>query len=189
METERFERGYLEMQLNQCEKKLLKLDEDYKDAMTENNQLKKHIQSLDEDDHIAKSAQVDVAIKHLRREITEKEEELMKLTISYNEAKDDIELLKEQLAYADSQVKLLNTKMLESFSEVESFKNQLEEREKMINYINNNNKELSDMLRELQSNSKKQDFDSSSSYDLLNSTANDLNSSSKSADLIIHILS
>lgn len=174
------------MQLNQCEKKLLKLDDEYKNSLIENNQLKKQIQSLDENDHIAKSALSDLTLKQFRREINEKEDELLKLTINCNEAKDDIELLKEKLQYAESQVKLLNIKLVESFSEAETFKNQLDEREKMIDYINNNNKELSDMLKELQSNSKKQEFDSSESYHLLNSTANDLNSSSKFADLIIH---
>ncbi|XP_055300991.1 restin homolog isoform X3 [Sitodiplosis mosellana] len=178
LETERFERGYLEMQLNQCEKKLSKLDEDYKEAMTENNFLKKQIQTLDENDQIQQNAQTEVTVKQLRREINEKEDELLKLTITYNGAKDDIELLKEKLEYAESQIKSLNNKLLDSFSEAETFKNQLDDREKMISYVNNNNKELTDMLKELQSNSKKLDFDSSSSYELLNSTANDLNTSS-----------
>lgn len=165
--------------MNQCEKKLSKLDEDYKEAMTENNLLKKQIQTLDENDQIQQNAQTEVAVKQLRREISDKEDELLKLTIAYNESKDDIELLKEKLDYAESQIKSLNNKLLDSFSEAEIFKNQLDERERMISYVNNNNKELSDMLKELQSNSKKLDFDSSSSYDLLNSTANDLNTSSK----------
>lgn len=167
------------MQLNQCEKKLTKLDEDYKDAMAENNLMKKHIQSLDEDNQSIKCAQTDLTVKQLRREIIEKENELLKLTISCNEIKYDADALKEKLHYAESQVKSLNSKLLESFNEAEAFKIQLEEREKMINYITNNNKELNDMLKELQKNSKKQDFDSSSSFELLNSTANDLNSSSK----------
>lgn len=180
LETERFERGYLEMQLNQCEKKLAKLDDDYKEVLIENNHLKKQIQTLDEDDELMKNSETDYAARQLRRQISEKEDELMKLTITYNEAKDDIEIMKEKLHYAESQVKLLNTKLLESFSEAESFRTQLDEREKMISYVNNNNKELSDLLKELQSNSKKQDFDSSTSYEMLNSTANDLNTSSKS---------
>lgn len=179
METERFERGYLEMQLNQCEKKLIKLDEDYKEAMSQNNYLKKQIQSLDEHDQLNQIAQSDVTVKQLRREIDEKESELFKLTVACNEAKDDIEILKEKLQYAETQIKSLNIKLLESFTEAETFKNQLDEREKMIGYMNNNNKELSDLLKELQSNSKKQDFDSSASYEMLNSTANDLNTSSE----------
>lgn len=179
METERFERGYLEMQLTQCEKKLAKLDDDYKEAMTENNYLKKQIQTLDDHELSMQNSETDLVAKQFRRQIGEKEDELLKLTITYNEAKDDIEILKEKLQYAESQIKALNVKLHESFSEAESFKNQLEEREKMIVYVNNNNKELSDLLKELQSNSKKQDFDSSASYEMLNSTANELNSSSK----------
>lgn len=167
------------MQLNQCEKKLLKLDEDFKEAMIENNLLKKQVQSLDEDDHINQNVQTGVTVKQLQREVTEKENELLKLTIACNEAKDDVDLLREKLQYAENQIKLLNDKLLDSFNEAESFKIQLDEHEKMINYVNNNNKELSDMLKELQSNSKKLDFDSSASYELLNSTANDLNTSSK----------
>lgn len=169
------------MQLNQCEKKLIKLDEDYKEAITENHLLRKQIQTLDEGDHINQNAQTEVTVKQLRREINEKEDELLKLTITCNESKDDIEILKEKLQYAESQIKFLNDKLLDSFSEAESFKIQLDEREKMISYVNTNNKELSDMLKELQSNSKKLDFDSSASYELLNSTANDLNTSSKSS--------
>lgn len=179
METERFERGYLEMQLNQCEKKLMKLDDDYKDALAQNNHLKKQIQSLDEHDQLSQIAQSDVTVKQLRRQIDDKESELLQLTIKYNDAKDEIEMLTEKLQYSDSQVKSLKTKLLDSFSDAEAIKNQLDERERMINYMNNNNKELNDLLKELQSNSKKQDFDSSASYEMLNSTANDLNSSSK----------
>lgn len=179
METERFERGYLEMQLSQCEKKLAKLDDDYREAMNENNYLKKQIQTLDEDEESIKNSQIDPATKHLRRQISEKEDELMKLTIIYNEAKDDIEILNEKLQYAESQVTTLNTKLFDSFNEVESFKSQLDEREKMLSYVNNNNRELSEMLKELQSNSKKLDFDSSASYEMLNSTTSDLNSSGK----------
>lgn len=167
------------MQLNQCEKKLIKLDEDYKEAMVQNNHLKKQIQSLDDYDQLNQIAQSDVTVKQLRREIDEKENELFKLTIACNDAKDDIEALKEKLQFAETQVKSLNIKLLESFTEAETFKNQLDEREKMISYMNNNNKELSDLLKELQSNSKKQDFDSSASYEMLNSTPNDLNTSSK----------
>lgn len=179
LETERFERGYLEMQLNQCEKKLFKLDEDFKEAMIENNLLKKQIQSLDEDDHINQSAHTEVTVKELQREIVKKENELFKLTVACNEATDDVDLLREKLQYAENQIKLLNDKLYDSFNEAETFKNQLDEHEKMINYVTNNNKELSEMLKELQSNSKKSDFDSSASYELLNSTANDLNTSSK----------
>lgn len=179
LETERFERGYLEMQLNQCEKKLAKMDDDYKEALVQNNYLKKQIQSLDEHDRLSQIAQNDVTVKQLHREIEEKEQELLNLTIVYNESKSDVETLTEKLQYAETQVKTLNTKLLESFSEAEAFKSQLDEREKMINYMNNNIKELSDLLKELQSNSRKHDLDSSSSYEMLNSTASDLNSSSK----------
>lgn len=179
LETERFERGYLEMQLNQCEKKLAKMDDDYKEALIQNNYLKKQIQSLDEHDQLSQIASQDFTVRQLRREIEEKENELMTLTIVYNESKSDVETLNEKLQYAESQVKTLNTKLLDSFSEAETFKCQLDEREKMINYMNNNIKELSDLLKELQSNSKKQDLDSSSSYEILNSTPNDFNSSSK----------
>lgn len=108
------------MQLNQCDKKLSKLDEDYKEAMAENNLLKKQIQSLDENDQINLNAQTEVTVKQLRREIAEKEDELLKLTITCNEAKDDIEILKEKLEYAESQIKSLNAKLLDSFSEAES---------------------------------------------------------------------
>lgn len=185
METERFERGYLEMQLNQCEKKLNKMDEDYKEALIENNHLKKQIQSLDEHDQLTQIAQNDMTVRQLRREIEDKENELLKLTIAYNESKSDVETVTEKLQYAETQVKTLNTKLLDSFNEAEAFKCQLDEREKMINYMNNNIKELSDLLKELQSNSKKHDFDSSSSCEILNSTGNDFNSSSKSVILIV----
>lgn len=167
------------MQLNQCEKKIMKLDEDYKEAMAQNNYLKKQIQSLDENDQLNQIAQSDVTVKQLRREIDEKDRELFKLTCACNEAKDDIESFKEKLQFAETQIKSLNVKLLESFSEAETFKSQLDEREKMISYMTNNNKELSELLKELQSNSKKVDFDSSASYEMLNSTANDLNTSSK----------
>lgn len=181
MDTERFERGYLEMQLNQCEKKLSKLDDDYKEAMAQNNRLKKQIQSLDEHDQLAQNTVSDQTVKQLRREIDEKENEILKMTIGWNEAKDDIETLKEKLQYAESQIKSLNLKLHESFSEAETFKSQLDEREKMINYMNNNNKELSDLLKELQSSTKRHDFDSTTSSEMLNCTANDLNTSSKLA--------
>lgn len=141
-------------------------------------------QSLDEHDQLSQIAQCDVTVRKLRREIEEKENELLRFTVVYNESMSDVETLKEKLEYAESQVKTLNTNLLESFSEAEEFKNQLEERDKMINYMNNNIKELSELLKELQSNSKKPDFDSSSSCEIHNSTANDSILSSKSQDAV-----
>lgn len=141
-------------------------------------------QSLDEHDQLSQIAQGDVTVRELRREIEEKENELLRFTVVYNESMSDVRTLKEKLEYAESQVKTLNTNLLESFSEAEEFKNQLEERDKMINYMNNNIKELSELLKELQSNSKKPDFDSSSSCEIHNSTANDSILSSKSQDAV-----
>lgn len=180
METERFERGYLEMQLNQCEKKLTKLDEDFKNAMIENHDLKKQVQSLDEmSSDSNQTTEANKVAKRFQRELSTKENEIERLTVNCNDARYEIESLKEQLAYAQAQVKSLDSKVLGSLDDIENFKNELENRDKMINYLTNNNEELTELLKELQSSKRKPDFDSSASCEMLESTSADLNSSSK----------
>lgn len=180
LETERFERGYLEMQLNQCEKKLSKLDEKYKDMINENNCLRKQIQINNEElNDNPKNTVTDKAVKQLQRELENKEKELVQLTLNCNESRDEIEMLKEKLNYAQAQIKSLDQRMLQSHDEIEKYKVQLEEREKMIDYVNNNNRELSELLSELQSSTRKHDADSTASCEMLESTSNDLNTSSK----------
>lgn len=173
------------MQLNQCEKKLSKLDADYRDAMNENNELKKHIQSIDElSSEEQRNLATDKVVKQLQREINEKESELLQLTLNCNDSKHEIESLEEKLNYAHVQIKSLDEKVLQSLDEIEKFKNELEQRDKMIDYVNNNNKELSELLQELQSSTRKQEFDSSTSCEMLESTSTDLNTSSKCSRII-----
>lgn len=168
------------MQLNQCEKKLAKLDEDFKSAMIENHDLKKQVQSLDEmSSDSSQTTESDKTKKRFQRELSKKENEIERLTVSCNDARDEIESLKEQIAYAQTQVKSLDSKVLESLDEIQKFKNELENRDKMIDYLTNNNEELSELLKELQSSKRKPDNDSSASCEMLESTPTDLNSSSK----------
>lgn len=169
------------MQLNQCEKKLTKLDEDFKKVSAENNNLRKQIQAYNENGyqptHDADSINL---VEKLRREIDDRDKELFKLTHDYNDMKDDNEHLKMKLVHVQTQIGLLNEKLRESYNETENVQHALDEREKMIAYLNNNIKELNDMLKELQSSSsQKPDFESTASFDLLNSTPNDLNNSSE----------
>lgn len=180
LETERFERFFIFNQLNQCEKKLAKLDEDFKNAMIENHDLKKQVQSLDEmsSDH-SQTTETDKAAKRFQRELNKKENEIERLTVSRNDARDEIESLKDQLVYAQSHVKSLDAKVLEMLDEIETFKNELQKRDEMIAYMSKNNEELSELLKELQTSKRKTDFDSSTSCEMLESTCNDLNSSSK----------
>lgn len=187
LDTEKFERNYLELQLQQCEKKLAKLDEDFKHAMIENHDLKKQVQSLDEmSSDSSQTTETNKAAKRFQRELNKKESEIERLTVSCNDARDEIDSLKEKLTYAETQIKSLDSKVLEMLDEIEKFKNELEQRDKMINYLTNNNEELSELLKELQSSKRMtSDFDLSTSCEPLESTASDLNSSSKWLMMII----
>lgn len=168
---------------------MAKLDQDFKNAIIENHDLKKQVQSFDEiSSDSSQTTETEKVAKRFQRELRKKENEIERLTVSCNDAKDEIESLKEQLAYAGAQVKSLDSKVLKSLDEIEKFKNELEQRDEMNKYLSNNNEELSELLKELQSSSKrKTDFDSSTSCEMLESTSADLNSSSKCLMIIFDV--
>lgn len=170
LETERYERENIESQLNQSEKRLGKLDEDFKKILSENIDLRKQIQMHADLDAIPNNEPVDETVKKLRREIDERDKELFKLTREYGDALDDKQLFKEQLTRADNQIKALNRQIHELNGDIEGFQQNLAEQQKQIEYIQNDNRELQELVKELQANSRKSDFNSTASYDLLNTT-------------------
>lgn len=167
------------MQLKHLDEKFTKLDAENRTALIENNDLRKQVQQLTEDVATPqKNYKIDQAVKQLQRQLDEKEEELIKLTMDQNAAKEDNDLLSKQLTYSEIQVKSLNEKLLQLHDDVEDLKANIEQRDSTIDFVNKEKTDLEELVRELRSSSRKQDFDSSSSYDMLE-TSKDLNNSSK----------
>lgn len=165
------------MQLSQCDKRLAKLDEDFKRVMVENNQLRKQIQVRVETTATPALESVDETVKKLRKEIDERDKELFRLTRDHGDAIDGNGHLKEQLSHAQSQIKELNHKTHTLYGEIDECRALLEERESQIEYIQSDNRELHEMVKELQMSSRKSDLNSTASYDLLDTTG--LSNSSK----------
>lgn len=168
------------MQVKHIEEKFAKLDEEHQTSVNENNKLRKQLERLSEDVATPhKNHETDQNVKQLRQQLNEKEIELSQCMSNNNTLQESNEFLAQKLAYSEAQVKVLNDKLLGLFEDVEKMKSTIGERNEMVDYLNKNNRELNDLVKEFQFNSRKHDNDSSSSYDMLNSTSTDLNNSSK----------
>lgn len=172
LETERYEKGYLEMQVKHSEEKLAKLDLDHKNSVAEIHDLKKYINQLRDDIASPNQLNIDQLTKRLQKELNEKDEELSKCILDANVMKETNGFLNKKIIYMEKQMKLLSNKTLELHDDIEKIKLELDERDKIINYVNNNNKELEEMIKNLQTQSDKNGMDSTS--DFLDSSSNEM---------------
>lgn len=170
LETERFEKGYLEMQAKFNEEKLAKIDGDYKRALTEINDLKKDITGLMEEIASPNKSNVDTMVKRLRKCLDEKEDELAECVQNANALADRNAFLNEKMKYAEKKIQMLTEKTIVLSDDIDKMKLELEDREKVINYMHGANKDLEELVKELRASVQPQKRIFDSSFDLLNSS-------------------
>lgn len=183
METERFERGYLEMQVKHNEEKLAKYDVDHKKAMAEINDLKKHITALMEEIATPNKSNVDPMVKRLRKNLDEKEDELAKYIQNVSELADSNALLSDKIQYAEKQIQMLTVKTFDLQDDMEKLSAQLVDRENVIKFMEETNKQQQELIKELRRPARSEDGRSEesrfneSSYEVLDSTSTSNNTS------------
>lgn len=112
-------------------------------------------------------------VKRLRKELNEKEDELIKIKLNVNVLADSNALLTEKLSYMEKQVKQLTARKMELYENVEKLKEEFEERGKMLDYLTTTNKELDEHVKDLRSQLNKSGSVLDSSYDYLNNSSSD----------------
>lgn len=158
------------MQVKCNEEKLAKIDGEYKKAMTEINDLKKHITALMEEIATPNKSNVDPMVKRLRKCLDEKEDELAECIQNANALTDANGFLNEKIQYAEKQIKTLTEKTFDLQDDMDKLKLELEDREKVISYMNGANKDLEELVKELRTSSHSERRVMDSSFDLLNSS-------------------
>lgn len=157
------------MQVKFNEEKLSKLDVEYKKAMVEINDLKKHITTLMGEIASPNQSMSDPMVKRLRKCLDEKEDQLAECIQNVNALTDTNVFLNEKIQYAEKQIKMLSEKTMDLHDDIDRLKLELEDREKVINYMNGANKELEELVKELRSaHPDRRVFESS--FDLMNSS-------------------
>lgn len=179
LETERYERGYLEMQAKHNEEKLSKLDAEYKKASATINELNKQIANLRDEIEASERNGVDRVIRDLRKQIQEKDDKIEDCIMDMNALKDSNSLLEEKIKYAEKQIKNLSNDKAILYNDMDQFKIELDERDKNILCINNRNKELEDMIREMRTDASPNKKLYESSFDFLNASTSSTVESSK----------
>lgn len=159
------------MQVKHNEEKLSKTEAEYKKAMSEINDLKKHITALMEEIASPNKSNVDPMVKRLRKCLDEKEDELAECIQNMNALTDTNAFLTEKIQYAEKQIKTLTQKTIDLHDDIDKLKAELEDREKVISYMNGVNKDLEELVKELRTSlhPERRVFDSS--FDLLNSSS------------------
>lgn len=158
------------MQVKYNEEKISKLDIEFKKALAEINDLKKHITALMEEIASPSQSKVDPMVNRLRKCLDEKEDELASYIQNLNEMTDTNSFLNEKILFAEKQIKLLSEKTLDLYDDIDKLKSELEDREKAIKYMNGANKELEELVRELRSYSNSEKRLGETSFDVLNSS-------------------
>lgn len=158
------------MQVKYNEEKLSKTEGEYKKAIAEINDSKKHITALMEEIASPNKLNVDPMVKRLKKCLDEKEDELAECIQNMNALTDTNAFLNEKIQYAEKQIKTLTEKTIDMHDDIDKLKAELEDREKVISYVNGVNKDLEELVKELRTSSlpERRVFDSS--FDLLNSS-------------------
>lgn len=181
LETEKYERGYLEMQAKHNEEKIMKLDVEHKKSVAVINELNKQLAHLKDELEASEKNGVDRVIKQLRKQINDKEEKVADCIMDMNALKDNNAFLEEKLKYAERQIQILTHDKMSLNDDIERIRSELDDRDKTISYINSRNRELEEMIKELRADNSTERRMYESSFDFLNASASSAVESSEFA--------
>ncbi|XP_013118955.2 golgin subfamily B member 1 isoform X1 [Stomoxys calcitrans] len=150
LETERYEKGLLEVQIKQNEDKILKLNQDNKKLLHQIQDLKNDLlvstsdysSSTNEDD--AKSQ----LQKRLLKEISAKEDEIFKLNDIGRTLREEKSLIQEKLSYAEKQIVICMSRITELEFKIEELNEEIEKKNNTIKYLTDNKMELEQFINE-----------------------------------------
>ncbi|XP_053948707.1 uncharacterized protein LOC128857138 isoform X1 [Anastrepha ludens] len=150
LETERYEKGLLEVQIKQNEDKIRKLNQDHK-------KLQQTIQDLRNDiltqstESSSPSKDGEQMKRRLCRELTLKEAEIANLTETLGNLNEEKSLVQEKLSFADKKIVVCMERIALLDFKVDELTAELEQKEQTIKYLNENKLELEQFINETRS--------------------------------------
>ncbi|XP_073830571.1 mushroom body defect isoform X3 [Musca autumnalis] len=181
LETERYEKGLLEVQIKQNEDKILKLNQDHKKLQHQIQDLKNDIILKTSDGSSSSSnreGHEDQIQKRLIKEMTLKENEIIKLTDVVRNLREEKALVQEKLSYAQKQIVICMNRIKELDYKVDELSDTIEKKDGTIKYLTDSKLELEQYIAEYRSanmhsdlNGSMECFDSSFARNIGNTNA------------------
>ncbi|XP_061392877.1 centromere-associated protein E [Musca vetustissima] len=180
LETERYEKGLLEVQIKQNEDKILKLNQDHKKLQHQIQDLKNDIllKTSDGTNASNREGHVEQIHKRLLKEMTLKENEIIKLNDVVGKLREEKALVQEKLSYAQKQIAICMNRIKELDYKVDELSDTIEKRDGTIKYLTDSKLELEQYIAEYRSanmhsdlNGSMECFDSSFARNIGNTNA------------------
>ncbi|XP_058443178.1 centromere-associated protein E isoform X2 [Malaya genurostris] len=149
LEAERYEKGYLEMQLKQLQDKNDRFMDDKRKQLKEIRELKSELQSCNrENESPNKQRDADHKLNRIQRQLNEKEENLDRLKIELETISENNRHATEMINYRNCQISKLNNKILELEGSIVTLNECILEKEEIIKYLRENNEDLENFIKE-----------------------------------------
>ncbi|XP_055551720.1 putative leucine-rich repeat-containing protein DDB_G0290503 isoform X2 [Wyeomyia smithii] len=150
LEAERYEKGYLEMQLKQLQDKNERFMEDKRKHLKEIRELKAELQSGDRENESPNKQRADGDHKLVRiqRLLAEKEDTVDRLKIELETISENNKHATEMINYRNTQIAKLNNKILELEGSIVTLSECIEEKEEVIKCLRENNEDLQNFIKE-----------------------------------------
>ncbi|KAM7347652.1 mushroom body defect isoform 2-T2 [Cochliomyia hominivorax] len=171
LETERYEKGLLEVQIKQNEDKIQKLNHDHKRLLQQIQDLKNDILVNTASDGCAnRDGEENQIQKRLLKELNQKEQEIIKLSDILRTLKEEKALVEEKRIYAEKQIILCKNRIQELDFKVDELTEELEKKNGQIKYLTDSKMELEQFISETRSSSSGLNPDLNASVDCLDSS-------------------
>ncbi|XP_075156048.1 mushroom body defect isoform X3 [Haematobia irritans] len=147
LETERYEKGLLEVQIKQNEDEILKLSQEHKKLHHQIQDLKNEIILKTSDGDCTENHECDEQMqKRLLKEISTKEHEIIKLNDIVRTLREEKALIQEKLSYAEKQILICMNRISELDFKVDELKEEIEKKNNTIQYLSNSKVELEQFI-------------------------------------------
>uniref|UniRef100_A0A1I8N206 Uncharacterized protein n=1 Tax=Musca domestica TaxID=7370 RepID=A0A1I8N206_MUSDO len=163
LETERYEKGLLEVQIKQNEDKILKLNQDHKKLQHQIQDLKNDIllKTSDGTNSSNREGQVEQIHKRLLKEMTLKENEIIRLNDIVRNLREEKALIQEKLSYAQKQIAICMNRIKELDYKVDELSDTIEKRDGTIKFLTDSKIELEQYIAEYRSANMQSDLNGS----------------------------
>ncbi|XP_023158388.1 flagellar attachment zone protein 1 isoform X3 [Ceratitis capitata] len=164
LETERYEKGLLEVQIKQNEEKMKKLNQDHKKLQQTIQDLKNDILTQTAESSSPKCKDGEQIKRRLCKEVAQKEAEVAKLNDLLGNLREEKNLVQEKLHCADKRIRIFSDRIKELEFRVDELTAELERKEHMIQCLTESKLELEQFINETRSagnNSRPDYFDNS----------------------------
>ncbi|XP_029408969.2 major antigen isoform X2 [Bactrocera dorsalis] len=152
LETERYEKGLLEVQIKQNEEKMKKLNQDHKKLHQTIQDLKNDILTQNTTESSSpKNKDGEQMKRRLCREVAQKETEIAKLNEVLGNLREEKNLVQEKLRHAEKQIMVCMNRITELDLKVDELTTELEQKEFTIQCLSENKLELEQFINETRS--------------------------------------